>query len=170
MKNEEGNVIKWKEEYSVGIRQVDEQHKRLFDLTNRLIKARKDPAGRESLRVFLSELMDYTHYHFQAEEVLFGHLPTARYHKAEHAQFIESLKGLTAGFLREERNLDSRLLSFLVTWLRDHILKTDKRTFKHGPVVREAGKGASPESSDSCPWAVPAACFILNTQKKRKGI
>ena len=151
MKNQEGNVIKWKEEYSVGIRQVDEQHKRLFDLTNRLIDARRELANKESLTVFLSELIDYTHYHFQTEEALFSHLPAARTHKAEHAQFIESLMGLVAGFLREEHNMDSQLLAFLVTWLRDHILKTDKRIFKQGPVLREVGKGASLEGPDSCP-------------------
>jgi hemerythrin-like metal-binding protein len=62
------SYLAWKESYSVGINQIDEQHKVLFQMLNKLYDAMKEGKGKAVLVNLLSELFEYTKYHFKTEE------------------------------------------------------------------------------------------------------
>src|SRR5690554_3556356 len=86
----------WSQELEVGIRQIDEQHKWLVDLTNQLHDLIEDGADRETISQFLDALMDYTMYHFIVEEELFQRLgyPETEGHCRAHGRFTEQIMSL----------------------------------------------------------------------------
>lgn len=61
--------IPWDEEYSIGIKNIDTQHKKLFSIVNRLYLLEENSKNlKEELRAVLHDFSDYTKTHFQEEE------------------------------------------------------------------------------------------------------
>ena len=60
----------WKDEYSVGIEAMDDDHKKLLNLINQLQTAVHYYTGKEFEEKALDELVDYTKTHFKREELL----------------------------------------------------------------------------------------------------
>jgi hemerythrin len=65
------SFFKWKEEYSVSIQEIDNQHKVIIDLLNDLYDAflRKDHENKTG--DIISRLTDYALMHFKVEEQYF---------------------------------------------------------------------------------------------------
>jgi hemerythrin len=119
----------WRQDYSVGVRVIDQQHKRLVFLINELFQAMQTGKGSQSTGEVLKGLVDYTRSHFRTEEDLMkthGY-PGFLAHKKEH----DDLTGQAVELLRESQEgrltvaLDTS--RFLKEWLATHILGTDKR-------------------------------------------
>lgn len=122
-------IFEWTDEYSVGIDEIDEQHKVLFELINRLFHAAVNRDGREAHAEILDTLIDYTRTHFQLEENLMAAACYADLdaHREEHARFVAKMEAVAQKFLVEEKNVTFELINFLKHWLREHILETDKQ-------------------------------------------
>ena len=56
--------IKWKKEYSVGIEEIDDQHKYFISLLNDLYNAIVEGKSQEELKVLFQDLSDYAEKHF----------------------------------------------------------------------------------------------------------
>jgi hemerythrin len=63
-------LMTWGPKLSVGVPQIDDQHKKLIELVNRLNEAMIAGHGRDLIGSTLSELVKYTQYHFACEERL----------------------------------------------------------------------------------------------------
>ena len=63
------SYLKWTMAYSVDVPEIDEQHKRLFALVNDLHHAMKTGKDKDLARI-IDAVVDYTDYHFKAEEEL----------------------------------------------------------------------------------------------------
>ena len=65
----------WKMEFELGISSIDDQHKRLLEIGNRinelLINHEEDDDNYDEIFTVIEELKDYTVYHFNTEEELF---------------------------------------------------------------------------------------------------
>lgn len=65
----------WKKEFELGISSIDDQHKRLLEIGNRinelLINHEEDDDNYDEIFTVIEELKDYTVYHFNTEEELF---------------------------------------------------------------------------------------------------
>jgi len=86
-------AITWKEEYSVGIKTVDEQHKELFARINKLFD--EIPKGnKDAVLEMLDFLQDYTIFHFNAEQDLMSRAkyPGLEEHKKQHEWFKEQIR------------------------------------------------------------------------------
>jgi hemerythrin len=123
------SLIRWKEEYSVKVPEIDEQHKRLIGLMNQLADAMSVGKGRDVLNAVLAELMNYTEYHFEAEEKLFRDYgyPEHERHSQAHDELRTKARELKAAFDRGETKLSVDVMLFLSNWLNRHILDEDKR-------------------------------------------
>jgi hemerythrin len=121
-------LLEWSDEFSVGNDEIDNQHKMLFELVNRLLLAAVKREGPATVAQILDALVDYTRTHFVLEEDLLGAVGYAGLdtHRQEHRQFVEKMESVTRKFREEERTVTVELISFLRRWLREHILKTDK--------------------------------------------
>jgi len=131
-------IISWKDEYSVGISEIDRQHHKLIDLINQLNDAMTQGKGKEILGKILADLISYTHNHFKAEEKLFDQYgyPDAEEHKIKHQKMTEKVLDLQKQFKAKKISITFEVMDFLQNWLDKHILGTDK---KYGPYLN--GKG-----------------------------
>lgn len=127
----------WNDEYSVGIPEIDEQHRRLFDLINRLYDETMQGRSDEVLGTTLKELVDYTQTHFGFEEKLMqaAAYPAFREHQQEHIRLVKEVSDFIAKTPHKSRNvIANELITFLFDWLTGHILETDK---KYAPYLTE---------------------------------
>lgn len=121
--------IEWTEKNEVGIRQVDEQHRELFALLNRLHAATVEGQEQSMLVGILNELVDYTVYHFDVEEGLMTkhEYPDYDAHKAEHDKLTTQAVDLQRQFQDGSATISFELLDFLHDWLMDHTMDTDRK-------------------------------------------
>lgn len=121
-------LIQWDESYNTGLEKVDKQHQNLVQMINELYTVMIMDKGREDVAKILRELSEYTVYHFQTEEKLFGdtEYPQKEEHKKKHRDLVEEVISFKEGLVRGERNLTDELLNFLKAWLVDHILDMDQ--------------------------------------------
>ena len=121
--------IKWKTEYSVGVFEIDNQHKKLVGLINKLFDAMKQGKANDVLGQIITELLFYAQTHFQTEEKyfdLFNYKETEE-HKLIHRSFVDEMKEFKAGFDSGKITLSLDVFNFLKKWLDEHILGEDKK-------------------------------------------
>lgn len=119
----------WTKELEVGYAKVDEQHKSLVDIINKLHDAMKQGKGKEELGHVLHFLAEYTGSHFKTEEVLMqGHAyPGFPKHKKIHEDLIQQVTDLVSKFDSGETVLTLKVMDFLQDWLVKHIQGEDHR-------------------------------------------
>ena len=85
--------VHWENAYSVGIKPIDIQHKKLFDLVNKLYVLEESTTGKEEIREILYAFRDYTIVHFKDEEayMLAIGYPEFKEHKEIHELIVERL-------------------------------------------------------------------------------
>ncbi len=122
------SVLAWNSTLAVGYTPIDDQHEKLVDILNKLGEAMKVGKGREVMGAVLSDLTDYTVYHFTFEEKLMdAHaIPHSAQHKELHGEFTAKLKALTADLEAGSLAVAVEVMAFLGDWLRDHFMKIDK--------------------------------------------
>ncbi|MCC6404932.1 MAG: hemerythrin family protein [Candidatus Yanofskybacteria bacterium] len=123
----------WKEEYSVGVASIDEQHKNFFRITNDLIDFVERPdAKHEDCIAIARELEHYAAYHLTTEEKYFHELayPHAEEHIREHDYYRDKVQGLLSRLQDDQSVMKStaeELANFSISWLSNHILLSDKK-------------------------------------------
>ena len=128
----------WKDEYSVGIEEMDNDHKKLLNLINQLQTAVHYYTGKEFEEKALDELVDYTKTHFKKEEKLMEDNDYAdlEAHKLQHQQFIDKVNHSVEQYKKDSDVTITDTLKFLKEWLINHINGTDK---EYGKVLNEKG-------------------------------
>ena len=120
--------IIWTDAYSVGVARIDEQHKKLIAMVNRLIEDQKKLTDPELIAQLLTEMMDYAQEHFRTEEHLLAEYGYERkdQHEALHQGFIEQTMAFCGATTTIGPNiLSTALLEYLKTWWVEHILNKD---------------------------------------------
>ena len=122
----------WKEQFSLGIEVIDEQHKHLVELVEHTqVLLHESEQGHdcydEAVDV-LKELASYTVEHFTFEE---EHMEKLNYegliaHRMEHKIFIKKVSHFMTADLDEGQSEKlEEMAVFLLDWLIKHILETD---------------------------------------------
>ena len=121
--------IIWKDSYSLGIEEIDAQHKKLVEIINRFYNAFYNNKHKRVISGILSQLVEYAKYHFTTEEQYFERLnyPDANYHITEHKRFIIEINRLIKANKSNPGATAFKLITFLQQWLTGHILISDKR-------------------------------------------
>lgn len=127
------NPCEFIDEYRTGIDFVDEEHKELFRITdkaNRLMRDDFSYDGYDEITAVLEELKDYTKKHFKDEEdymerIQYEGLPAQR---RAHESFVQRIEDIDLDAVDGDPKvyLES-LIEFLLGWLINHILYTDKK-------------------------------------------
>jgi hemerythrin-like metal-binding protein len=121
--------IVWSEILSIGVDEIDDDHRKLVNIFNVLNHAVLEHASHDYLAAILEELINCTVWHFSHEERLmlkYGYQDTEA-HKEEHRELINSAKELQQEFLQGKGNMTEEHLGILERWLTEHILTTDMR-------------------------------------------
>ena len=139
----ENDPFAFTSKYMTGITLIDDEHRRLFEIikeTNDLIHEEFLHDKYDEIVRLITELRDYTEFHFSDEEALMTRIqyPGLDAQKRAHSAFIERLVEIDLNDLDEmddhqqEYLLD--LIQFLLDWLTNHILACDQ---KIGEYMRE---------------------------------
>lgn len=122
-------LMEWTSDLSVGVEEIDEQHKELIARNNRLCTAMNEGSGREELLRIMTFLESYIVRHFELEELyMMRHqYPGFVDHKVRHTAFIRSVLEIDVRLTRlgPTDELVSEVGEFLVGWLTGHIMNTD---------------------------------------------
>lgn len=123
-------VVKWTDELSVGVEEIDRQHKELLKRINDLLYALCHGKERGDISNLVKLLEDEVAAHFRSEEaIMAGHnYPGLQVHQAEHIRLIrefDEMKGEleSAG---TSLSLVLQVQNNAVEWFTKHISTLDK--------------------------------------------
>ena len=123
-----GQFVEWKDEYSVGIDSIDQQHKKLLSLINQLQTAVDYSTGEQFEQEALDELVEYTKTHFTYEEGLMrdNDYPEFEPHKLQHEKMVKEVEKVLSEYQQDHDKAMSDAAEYLKDWLVNHINGTDK--------------------------------------------
>lgn len=121
-------LLRWRDSLALNVPMIDNDHKRLFELLNRVrfLEFAGDDAG--AVADALSELLLYTQTHFRREERLMelGNYPGIEAHRRAHRKFTEGVTEIAARFRAHPKALRvHEIYEMLANWLVDHVLGSD---------------------------------------------
>jgi hemerythrin len=125
-------MFEMKEEYYLGVKEIDAEHKRLFEIAEEAYTLLNDEFLVDKFDYIvkiLNDLKEYTVFHFENEEKYMESIQYKKIfsHRIEHQEFIEKINHLDWDEM--EKNQDKailEILNYLNDWLINHILYTDK--------------------------------------------
>lgn len=123
------DIINWRDEFSVGVKEMDDQHKKLIAMVNKLISEQTNLTDQKTIADLLTEMTDYAQIHFRAEEYLmaeYGYEQKGQ-HEQQHQDFIDKTIAFYSASDVGPNILSTALLDYLATWLIGHILKEDMK-------------------------------------------
>ncbi|MBP7654136.1 hemerythrin family protein [Candidatus Dependentiae bacterium] len=120
--------ITWTQDIAVN-EEIDNQHKNLFDILNKLHESVTAGAEQGALAKILISLIDYTVEHFETEEKYFAKYsyPDTEAHKKEHVDLTQKAIDLQQQFKDGNLTISFDLLDFLYDWLTTHTSESDKK-------------------------------------------
>jgi hemerythrin len=123
------NQLVWKDEYSVNVKEIDEQHKNLFKIINSLIKENESSPSTENIRQIIGEIVQYKENHFCTEEKYFKefNFEGAAEHINAHTQFTLEIGKLKEKYGDDVMGFSFALVDFLEDWLIGHLMNMDKK-------------------------------------------
>lgn len=121
--------IKWDASFSVGVKKLDEQHKQIIGIINKLIDARNSSVDSELISDALMEMRQYAYDHFETEEHLLTEYKYHDYksHKEHHIEFRKNTANFSMDTWKYKRTVPSEILAYLKEWWVNHILKIDMK-------------------------------------------
>jgi hemerythrin len=121
--------LDWNPSFSVGVDLLDEQHKRIVGMINRLISDSEATVHSETISELLDGLTKYGSDHFRTEEQLleeYGYPDLAR-QKQEHKAYRIKVVAFCQATIGHEDSVPGELLEFMRGWWMNHILETDMK-------------------------------------------
>lgn len=119
--------FEWRDEYSVGVDEIDAQHKRFISIMKEAYAlgnvSQQDPAV---IKV-VDELTKYAQFHLQSEEQLMQLYFYPKYvdQKKEHHRILKELESRLAVIRKNNEGL-AALLLFLIKWFVNHTTYEDR--------------------------------------------
>jgi hemerythrin len=130
-----GNIplMVWDDSLSVGVAEVDRQHKTLIELLNVLHDGKNQGRGSDVLRDALAKLATYTVEHFAYEEKILGQYgyPELSEHHDSHEKLKARVVEFKTAFDEGRSSLGIELFMFLRSWLNGHIRGSDRAYGKY---------------------------------------
>lgn len=130
-------LLEWREEFEIGIAEVDFEHRELFSLINSLYHG--EGGDRSGATEVLGRIHTAISAHFALEEKVMreARYPSFAPHKADHEELLDEIREImdrfdAGGFARAEPDLGS----VLVNWFAHHFRTHDAQL--HGALGRNS--------------------------------
>ncbi len=122
-------IIKWRDSYSVGIKEIDKEHKNLVKIINDLFEIVKVEGNIRDSSNCIERLIEYTKEHFNDEESILeaAGFPLLDEHKVIHHNLLEKVVELKERIDSGKEDVTQELYLFLRDWLITHILDEDMK-------------------------------------------
>jgi len=122
--------LEWRDEYSLGVEELDYEHKDLFNRLNELHQELRRDSDKDRVARCLGEIYARVNAHFALEENYMREQKYAGYdkHKSQHDNFLDDLREvsdrlISSGIDPAEREA---LEIKLNTWVLGHFTTTDR--------------------------------------------
>jgi len=122
-------LFTWSDKYSIGNFEIDNQHKKLFDILNRLFDICVGTNEVDTVEAVMEDLGAYADYHFKFEE---QHMRDVGYkdldkHIVEHNFFTKEIMFAKRRQMHNKSEPDNKLIEFLSNWLIQHVTEEDRK-------------------------------------------
>jgi hemerythrin-like metal-binding protein len=129
----------WTDVLSVGVKEFDEDHKRLIRMINEMhgVLQNADEKGEipeEEIEIALHRLQNYFNGHCHREELAMAKAgyPDLEAHREEHQKFIAVVTEMSFHYQGSKSAQDGRdMMQFMYDWLTNHIFVTDRKYTQH---------------------------------------
>lgn len=120
----------WSDTFSVGVVQLDEQHRQLVAMINKLADCNDEGQARSGavFHEILAGMADYAQQHFRDEENYLRQIgyPDLAAHEKEYTTFVEAMIELGVAATKGVQDVGA-VHRYLHAWSREHILGSDMR-------------------------------------------
>lgn len=124
-------MFEMKEEYKIGIKLIDDEHEKLFEIGERAYQLLRDTYSvdkYDNIAAIIQELRDYSEVHFKDEEAYMESINYKRLftQKIDHAEFMKKVNDVDLSKI--DKNQDESImaiLNFVAKWLVEHIVEKD---------------------------------------------
>lgn len=132
------NLAAWSDDFLLGMKQVDDNHRRLFQLIQIINEEFARDTRLENLMALLNALLSLSKFDFNCEERWLAEIgfPSLAEHKEEHVLFISTIAEIQRSY--PHTNDANGLLLFLNNWINSHFDCTN-RTVKFFISTNKAG-------------------------------
>jgi hemerythrin-like metal-binding protein len=120
-------LIEWKPEFSLGVPQVDAEHRELIDLINRLHQETQSHHRDTKMVDFLEELYASTKRHFAHEELMMqarGYTAFEQ-HRADHKRLLNEVMAMMSDYQDGTVNNKEVMAQRLYDWFCAHFQTHD---------------------------------------------
>jgi hemerythrin-like metal-binding protein len=119
----------WKEQYSVGVKEIDREHRGLLDIINQITTSFEKKDEWQSTSVIIDSLIHYAYNHFATEEryMIEAEYPELSWHIGLHLAFMRKLFLMSEDYKQHGLALQKEILTFLVSWFSSHVLEIDRK-------------------------------------------
>ena len=130
--------IVWDQNLSVGVAEIDRQHKQLVNILNQLLILDGISVDSETISDTLTKMTEYADYHFNSEEQYMQEYSYPEYemHRKEHIEFMRKTAEFSIATMAYEKTIPTKILAYLKTWLIEHIMESD---MKYKPFFKQKG-------------------------------
>jgi len=126
-------LINWSKSYDMNVPYLDDQHKHLASLINKLADAKAHNQDQELHASILREVVAYTQIHFRDEEEYMKKIayPHFHEHQKQHQILIKEVIEILQDYKSGKTDITDRVLDILNNWLIKHILRHDHEITKY---------------------------------------
>lgn len=121
----------WKESYRLGVENIDNQHKKLFEMAGKLVEEIKGAQRTEVFKDTIVFLKNYVVTHFRDEEIYFESIGYAeeKEHKKQHRELTHQVEKYAVQLEQTDYDLHmvKKLAGMLSAWLVYHVVKEDMK-------------------------------------------
>lgn len=152
------DIFPWNRNFETGIDSIDQQHKVLVDIVNRLARQFASNRPDSFCNAILDELLDYAAFHFEEEEQIWRHAFSESQQTLDHGRDHQLFITRMHEFSRRQAPPDevlTVLLKYLTRWLAFHILDSDRKmaltvlALEGGATLEQAQSSADEQLSNS---------------------
>jgi len=128
------SLLRWKDEFKVGIAEVDHEHRELIGLINELHEDATESSDIDHILEALGEIFALISAHFALEEKAMraSHYPAYGDHKEDHETLLDDLRDIMDA-VEDDGTFDETQLSIdLNRWFGDHFRTHDAKLHRSG--------------------------------------
>jgi hemerythrin len=134
-------LMAWKDDFTLGIPAMDQQHQQLIEQINRLDDAVRISIRNPAIPGILTALVHCTTSHFENEEKLLRETGFTELdgHLEIHQKLLRAVTDVMEKVKSGKLSASANLAAFLHFWLEKHIMDYDQQYARHIARLKTAG-------------------------------
>lgn len=122
-------LLEWRDEFSIGIQEVDHEHRELIGMINALHAELGGDRSSARIEAFFGEILAGISAHFALEEKVMRarHYDAIAEHKADHERLLDDLRDMMDDQARGEVLDEVAFAARLAEWFSAHFRVQDSR-------------------------------------------